>query len=287
MKKVLSILVSVALVLSCCIVAFASDTTCTAGELAEYIGWQVTDEEVARVITENNVSIDPSAVLTTEQIAQVLEVFLNDGCMTESNARGVIDSIKNMGKIDDSQVTELNAAVDAWVAAHPAEDPSTGGEGGEGGESGGSGDSGSGSGLPFDIGDITNIFSNLGGNIDLSQFLEGAKSGIGQLLDGIKGAGLPDLSSITGLLGGLGGGGDILGTIMGLLGMGGDDNGGGNGGSTTPGTNPYTPSTNPSGGNSNSQVIPKTADTAPIAAVAALAAVAGVAFVLTRKKNED
>ena len=273
MKKVLSIVVALALALSCCVVAFASDTNCTAGTFAERVGLEITDEEFARVMTENGIdvtSIPLDAPLTTDDIYSYLEMFLADGTMTPDSAKNITASLMNdYGALDADQVNEIDAKVDEWVAANTTpEDP---------GEEPGSEDPG---GLPFDLSNITDIFSNLGGNIDLSQFLEGAKSGIGQLFDGLKGAGLPDISGLTGLLGSIPG----LDMIMGLFGGGGDD--GGNGGSgTTP--SPYTPSTNPSGGNSNSQVIPKTADTAPIAAVATLAVVAGVAFVLTRKKNED
>jgi len=282
MKKVLSILVAVALVLSCCVVAFASDTTLTKEKYVEGILSVVDSSDFYRVMSANNVvvsAIPNDYQLNTDQIYEYLEMLLEDeeGCLSVDNAKSIVDGLKynNPEALTDEQVEEVKTKIDEWKEAN--ENP---------GDSGDSGSGDSGSGLPFDIdlsnlGNITDIFSNLGGNIDLSKFLEGAKSGIGQLFDGLKGAGLPDISGLTGLLGSIPG----LDMIMGLFGGGGDDGGNGGGSGTTP--SPYTPSTNPSGGNSNSQVIPKTADTAPIAAVATLAVVAGVAFVLTRKKNED
>ncbi|MBE6835247.1 MAG: hypothetical protein E7515_03230 [Ruminococcaceae bacterium] len=276
MKKVISIVVAIALALSCCVVAFASDTNCSAATLSEYLGYvDITPEDIQRVLATNGVTIDdPSANLPSETIAQLVVMFLDDGCMQPSQAEGLTNSLSADNFITMDQKNEIDGAVNQWVVDNtPADQPGEGEGGDDSGEGGG-----------FDLGGITdtikNIFSNLG-NFDLGSFGEGAKSGLGQLIDGLSGAGLPDLSSITGLLGGLGGGGDILGTIMGLLGLGGGDDG-----SSTPST-PVTPSTPGTNTNTNTAVIPKTADTAPIAAVATLAVVAGVAFVLTRKKNEE
>ena len=280
MKKVLSIVIAIALVLSCCVVAFASDSTLTAGQFAEYVGETVGKDKFAEVMGANNIdvnNIDPAMTLSTEQIYTFLEFFLNDGSMTADQARNCADSFGAdfYNQLTDEQVAEIHSSIDAWDTEHNPPETPPGDDDGDNKPSGG--DEEGGSGLPFDISKITDIFSNIS-NLDLSKFGEGAKSSLAKLFDGIKDAGLPDLSSITSLLSNIPG----LDMIMSLIpGMGGDDNGGGSG--TTPGNN-TTPGTNT---NSNTAVIPKTADTAPIAAVAALAAVAGVAFVLTRKKNED
>ena len=279
MKKVISIVVAIALALSCCVVAFASSTTTTREQLFGYVIAMVGDQEYVATLLAGKELYDPSMDLSetvdSEYIANVLIACYDDGCLAADGAHSIVDTYLFEGDqtITVDQMNEIDDAIDQFVAEKEAANQS--------GDDSGEGDDSSGG---IDLGGITdtikNIFSNLG-NFDLGSFGEGAKSGLGQLIDGLSGAGLPDLSSITGLLGGLGGGGDILGTIMGLLGLGGDDSG-----SSTPST-PVTPSTPGTSTNTNTAVIPKTADTAPIAAVATLAVVAGVAFVLTRKKNEE
>jgi len=296
MKKVISILVALALVLSCCSVAvFAAATSATIRNISEktssYAAMDL--EALANYLVAYGLAdekTDPDAPLDDQDIANILAALVGNGTsLTLDMANWISEDFKLEGLISADQETAINNEVqnqlDNGTYAKPAGSGEEGG-GEEGGGEEGGGESGGG------IGDI---LSNLG-NLDISKFTEGAKSALGQLLDGLKGAGI-DLSNISGLLGGLGGigdllgglggGGDILSTIMGLFG--GLFGGGDDGSSTTPSPTPGTPggSTGYQGGTSNTTTIPNTADTAPIVAVASLAVLAGVAFVLTRKKNND
>jgi len=275
MKKVLSILVSVALILSCCsIVAFASDTEVPVGALLEGIMNESgeSEEQIAQSLLaagiDQSLFDDPEAKVTTEQMAEIFAALVND-----NNVNFSVEAAKNLTgyMVDDGILSpEQKEEVDTAVAdAEQTEDPGAGEEGG------GSG---------FDFSKITDILSNLGDGMDMSSFLDGAKSSLGGLLDGIKGIGLPDLSGLAGILSGI----PVIGPmIAGLLPGGNTDNSGDNNNTNPGGNNNIAPSNNNNTFPSNSTTIPNTADTAPIAAVGALAVVAGVAFVLTRKKKED
>lgn len=283
MKKTLSVLLSICLMLAVCVPAFAEVDLSSTGETVQ----KVTD--TVKSLTDES---DESAI--NEAAEKVLDILKKAGAKTREEAQGASDQLYNDTVIDknvykalndliaqDSSFEEAtnstNSIIDEVRAILEDDSLSTTDKVSKVASKL--------AGLPMD--EVKKILDDLHaqGTIDddmyskisdainnlsidnISNLIPGGESGggIGDLLGGLTG----------------GGGGGILDTILGLFGMGGggDEGGSSNGGSSSSGSS----SSNTGSSTSFQGKTAKTGDYAA-ASIAAVAALAGVAFVLTRKK---
>lgn len=255
MKKVLSVLLAIAMVLSFSLVAFADDAT----TICKVTG----NDLINAVASEKGVSADflkgimsglgklpaigdtdLNAEMKSDDITTVLAALVGNSIITLDQAETVLNGFVNPA---EGETQKLDAATKATIYANVQSKVSSG-----------------------DYVPPTNT-----GNKDVDSFIEGAQSAFGKLSDSIKDAiggsssGSDALSGITDFFSGLFGGGSSTGS---------SSSSSSTTGSKTSGS---------SSSSSSSTKIPSTGDSAPIVSVAVLAGLAGVAFVLTRKKNHD
>lgn len=290
MKKTLSVLLSICLMLAVCIPAFAAVDLSSTGETVS----KVTDAVAA-------INDDSDETAVNEAAEKVLDILKKAGAKTKEEAIDAADQLYNDTVIDKkvyNALTDLIRQDSSFEEATQAENDiindikniladdslSTTDKVSQ--------VAGKLVGLPMD--EVKKILDDLHaqGTIDDDMYSKISDALNNLSIDGISnlipggGEGGGAGGGIGDLLGGLtgGGGGGILDTILGLFGLGGggDEGGSSNGGSSNSGSS----SSNTGSSTSFQGGTAKTGDYA-VASVAAVAALAGVAFVLTRKKNED
>ena len=301
MKKTLSVLLAVCLVFAMCIPAFAksvdagkkSAVSARAREvIAELNAEPTTDEEGNEV----------EKISTTEEAAKaIFDAIKKAGASNAAEANDAADQLYNNGDFAYNNDKEFESEIYKLVKAEAAKD--------------GAFDDAEPSdsdiiakitaifnddslsitdkiskavqelvGLPIE--QVENILNTLhnNGTIDDNTY--------NQISDALNNASISNLPSLDGLNidgSSLGGIGDLLSGLLGMLGLGGGDSGDGSGSGSSSGSGSGSSSSGSGSKGSSSSFEGKTAKTGDyaVASIAGVAALAGVAFVLTRKKTED
>ncbi|MBE6827975.1 MAG: LPXTG cell wall anchor domain-containing protein [Ruminococcaceae bacterium] len=289
MKKALTVLISICLVFALCVSSFAidlgptSDTVSKVTSAVSGITDSSSEEDVKKAADSVLDILKKAGVKTKEDAADAAEQLYND-VVIEKNVydalKKAIDTDESFGeatKAESDIINEITSIINddsigttdkvTKIASKLA-------------------------GLPAE--EIQKILDTLHDNGTLDDDMYSKISdainniSIDKISDIIPGGGAG--GGIVDLLGGIGGGDSpisgILSTVMGLLGLGGGDEGGekkSNSGSSSGS------GSSSSGGSSSSSFQGKTAKTGDytVASVAGLALLAGAAFVLTRKKREE
>lgn len=293
MKKTLSVLLAVCLVFAMCIPAFAksvdagkkSAVSARAREvIAELNAEPTTDEEGNEV----------EKISTTEEAAKaIFDAIKKAGASNAAEANDAADQLYNNGDIEN----EVYKAIKAEAAKDGAFDDAEPSDSDIIAKITAIFNDDSLSitdkiskavqelvGLPIE--QVENILNTLhnNGTIDDNTY--------NQISDALNNASISNLPSLDGLNidgSSLGGIGDLLSGLLGMLGLGGGDSGDSSGSGS--GSDSGSGSSNSGSGSkgSSSSFEGKTAKTGDyaVASIAGVAALAGVAFVLTRKKTED